>query len=207
MARLPKCRYSKCGKSFKRLQPLQVVCSPSCAYKYQKEKRENDLKKLHKIIETKDYIDYGAKLQDKVNLIVRLIDKGLKCLARKRGGQMHAGHVYARGGNATIRYNLHNIHRQNAQSNHHQNDDGLLREGLANEYGYNYMEFISALRQTKALDLNNMEFKALTRKASKIASELKKEDKRYNLKERIELRNKINVKLGIYESKYCNFKI
>ena len=68
--------------------------------------------------------DWGPKLQDVVNAIVRTIDKDLLCLARNKRGQMHAGHVYARGGNATIRYNLHNIHRQSAQSNHHQNDDG-----------------------------------------------------------------------------------
>lgn len=200
-----KCKY--CGKLFKPIRPLQNVCSPKCAISYQKEKKENDLKKLEQSIKLKEYVDWAKSLQVKINFIVRTIDKGLKCLARNRGGQIHAGHVYARGGNQTIRYNLHNIHRQNAQSNHYQNDDGLLREGLVNEYGQEYMDFISELRQTPSLKFNNMEYKDLTKKASKIALKLKKENKEYSLKERIELRNKINVELGIYESKYCNFKI
>jgi len=90
-----------------------------------------------------DIVDWKPKLQMKINLIVRLIDKGLPCLARGvNAKQMHGGHIFSRGSNRTMRYNLHNIHRQSAQSNHFQNDDGLLREGLSNEYGYEYMDFI-----------------------------------------------------------------
>ncbi len=144
-------------------------------------------------------------LQDHVNKIIRLIDKDLLCLARNQKGQIHAGHVYARGGNSTIRYNLHNIHRQCAQSNKWQNDDGLLREGIINEYGQAYMDFIASLRQTPQLELKPLEFKELSAKASKIVLRLKKADLNYSIGERMDLRNQINIELGIYDKKYCEF--
>ncbi len=150
--------------------------------------------------------DWGKKLQTEINSIVRTIDKGLTCLARNQRGQIHAGHVFARGGNQTIKYNLHNIHRQSAQSNHHQNDDGKLREGLVNEYGQEYMDFISSLRRTPALKLNNVEYRELTNKARIILKNLKLADKIYNKSERIEMRNRINFELLIYNYKFCEFK-
>jgi len=146
-------------------------------------------------------------LQKHVNTICRLIDKDLLCLARNQKGKMDAGHVFARGGNQTIRYNLHNIHRQSAQSNHFQNDDGLLREGIVNEYGADYMDFIASLRRTPQLTYKEWEYKELSLTASKIALRLKKLDLCYSLNERIELRNKINIELGIYENEFCVFNL
>ena len=161
-----------------------------------KRKKQDHKKEKEKFVKWKD------KLQDEINKIIRLIDKGLPCLARKKLGQIHAGHVFSRGSNLTIRYNLHNIHRQNAQSNHFQNDDGLLREGLINEYGAEYFDFISDLRRTPSLTFNNSEFQELTIKAREIVRELKSIDKEYSLKERINMRNDINLRLGIYEKEY-----
>jgi len=164
-------------------------------------KREKETKKELKEKTT----NWKERLQDNVNKIVRLIDKDLLCLARNQRGKINAGHVFARGGNQTIRYNLHNIHRQSAQSNHWQNDDGLLREGIIKEYGSNYMDFIASLRQTPQIKYNDKEYKDIALKASKIALRLKKLDLNYSLTERIELRNKINLELGIYEPIYCTY--
>ena len=164
------------------------------------------VKKKEHMSEKSLNIDWSSKLQDIVNAIVRTIDHGLLCLARNQRGQMHAGHVFARGGNQTIRLNLHNIHRQSAQSNKWQNDDGLLREGLVKEYGSHYMDFISQLRQTPSLKLSNIEYRELTAMARLILKDLKVADKIYTAMERIELRNRINKELGIYELKYCTFK-
>ena len=150
--------------------------------------------------------DWSKKLQTEINTIARTIDKGLTCLARNVGGKMDAGHVYARGGNQTIRYNLHNIHRQSAHSNHWQNDDGVLREGLVNEYGQEYMDFISDLRKTPSLEFNNFEYRELTVRARKIVKQLKKDDRIYSKSERIEMRNRINYSLRIYDSIYCQFE-
>lgn len=169
-------------------------------------KKLNDEKQKRKRNEEKSLSqDWSKKLQTEINKIVRKIDSGLPCLARNVLGQMHAGHVYARGGNQTIRYNLHNIHRQSAQSNHFQNDDGKLREGLVSEYGQEYMDFISDLRRTPAIKYTNAEFRKLTEKAREILKRLNKDDRYYTLSERIELRNRCNVELGIYEIEFCRF--
>jgi hypothetical protein len=119
---------------------------------------------------------------------------------------MHGGHVFAKGGNSSMALNLHNIHRQSAQSNRFQNDDGLLREGLSNEYGENYMQFISELRRTPQLNYLNMEYMDFYKVAKSISKKLIKDGRRYNKEERIVLRNKINLLLCIYESEYCIFK-
>lgn len=162
-------------------------------------------KKQHKK-DKEAFKDWSKELQVKVNLIVRLIDKGLPCLARNyQAKQSHAGHLYSRGSNQTIRFNLHNIHRQSAQSNHFQNDDGLLREGLIKEYGQEYMNFISELRRTPQLHIKNAEYHDLYKKASKICLRLQKSDNEYSLEDRIRLRNSINKELGIYDNVYCHF--
>ncbi len=150
--------------------------------------------------------EWKYKLQDRVNEIVRLIDIGQPCLARNRhSNKIDAGHIFSRGSNQSIRFNLHNIHRQSAQSNHFQNEDGLLREGLVKEYGMEYMTFISELRQTPALKYTNDEYRHLYRNACTIALELRKDGKTFNKKERIEMRNKLNIKLNIYNLKFCNY--
>lgn len=169
------------------------------------EQNKIDQEKKFKQKAKSDTTNWKSKLQTEVNKVVRLIDKGLPCLARQKNGQIHAGHVYARGGNQNIKYNLHNIHRQNAQSNHFQNDDGLLRDGVVREYGQDYMDFISSLKSTPILDLKNKEYEELTYKAKKIVLKLKKENKTYSLEKRIELRNQINIELGIYDEKFCIF--
>ena len=150
--------------------------------------------------------NWKNEFQKEINKIVRLIDNGLTCLAREKGGQIHAGHVYARGGNQYIRYNLHNIHRQNAQSNHFQNDDGLLRDGVVREYGSDYMEFITNLKQTPKPNYINDDFQNFTENARKIVSRLKRLNLKYSLQKRLEIRNEINLELGFYEEKYCEYK-
>lgn len=170
-----------------------------------KEERKKSIEEKKKLRES--ITNWKNELQNEINLIIRLIDHDLPCLAKGiYSNQVHAGHIFSRGSNPTIRYNCHNIHRQSAQSNHFQNEDGLLREGLVKEYGQNYMAFISELRQTPKLPHTNQDYHELTLKARKIASKLKSADKTYNLKQRIELRNQINLELGIYEEEYCVFK-
>jgi len=150
--------------------------------------------------------DWSKKLQTKINQIVRLIDFNQPCLAKgKIANQMHAGHVFSRGSNPMLRFNLHNIHRQSAQSNHFQNEDGLFREGLVKEYGKEYFDYISNLRQIKDLKITNDSYIQLYKKASKIALKLTKEQKQYSLSERIKLRNEINVELNIYGFIFCHF--
>ncbi|HEY6143758.1 MAG TPA: recombination protein NinG [Flavobacterium sp.] len=203
-----KCKY--CGNHFTpKYSSFEKYCqSDDCRYKFAmeelaKKKAKQEKEKMSKYKD--NTTNWKNRLQTEINTIVRAIDKGLPCLAKKRFGQIHAGHVFGRGSNTTIRFNLHNIHRQNAQSNHFQNDDGLLREGLTNEYGQEYMTFVSELRQTPALTYKDKEFKEFTEKAHEIAKRLLKLDLEYSLKIRIMLRNKINQEIGIYTPEFCVF--
>jgi hypothetical protein len=210
-----KCKY--CQEPFKpRFSSLEKYCQKEdCRIRFamemvakQKEaqKKQIALKwKNEKAVLKEKTTNWKNSLQFEINRIVRLIDKDLPCLATKRQGKMHAGHVFSRGSNPTIKYNLHNIHRQCAQSNHFQSDDVILREGLVNEYGQDYMTFISELRQTTALPYKNIDYMEFSKKAQKIALNLSKLDLTYTLQNRILMRNKINKELGIYEPKFCHF--
>jgi len=168
--------------------------------KVEKEKKD-ELRALKKTLEP-----VKSKLQRKIQLIVRLIDKGQLCLARNTRGQMHGGHVFARGGNSQMGFNLHNIHRQSASSNKYQNDDGLLRDGVVYEYGQPYMDYIGSLKRTPSVKYSDAEYREFYLKASKIALKLKAGDLRYSKEDRIRLRNEINIELGIYDNEFCTFK-
>lgn len=235
MAKIKKCKstgkakgFEGCGNPLKfserngiKTYNAKYGLCPSCQYKWSREDKQGkewfekqlELNRKKKIKEIKAKnreekslnLEWDKLLQKEINSIVRTIDKGLTCLARNQRGQIHAGHVYARGGNQYIRYNLHNIHRQSAQSNHHQNDDGLLREGVVREYGQEYMDFISELRRTPRLEYDNRQFRDLTTKARVILKSLIKDDKIYSKSERIEIRSRINLELGIYDAEFCEF--
>lgn len=150
------------------------------------------------------FINYSAKLQSKIQELARLIDIGLPCLARgTHPNQMHGGHVFSKGHHKTIAFNLHNIHRQSAQSNHFGNEDGLFRDGLIKEYGLDYFEFISSLRQTPSIKLTNEEYKNKYRLASKLVRDLRARGYvSKSAEERIEMRNAANRLLNIYCDKY-----
>lgn len=158
--------------------------------------------------EKEQIINYKGKLQSKINEISRLIDVGLPCLAKQiHSPQMHGGHVFSVGSNATVRFNLHNIHRQGAQSNHFQNDDGLMKEGLKREYGNDYFEFVSGLSVTPTINFDNRQYKEKYQIACKIEKELRRNGETFDLCQRIEKRNEINTRLGIYEEIYCFYEI
>ena len=150
--------------------------------------------------------NWKSKLQDRVNEIVRLIDIGQPCLAREyHANQVHAGHIYSRGSTPNLKFNLHNIHRQSAQSNHFQNEDGLLREGLVKEYGKDYFDFIGNMRNCEPLKYSNEEYHDFYKKAHEIAKELKKQGRVFTKEERITKRNEINTALNIYALDICSF--
>lgn len=152
--------------------------------------------------------NWRPKLQSKVQEIARLIDIGLPCLALGyHAGKIQGGHVWAKGSNTTQSLNLHNIHRQSAQSNHSHNDDGLLREKLAEEYGNDYLEFVRGLKSTPTLHWNNLDYHAFYKLACEIANDLKMKGRNFDLNGRIQARNEINSLLGIYEKKQCIYDL
>lgn len=157
--------------------------------------------------EKEKFINYRSKLQTEIQKIARLIDIGLPCLALGyHPNQIHGGHIFSKGSNKTMALNLHNVHRQSSQSNHSHNDDGLLREKLAEEYGKGYYEFISQLRRTPSLHYSNLEYKEFYRKACKESKFLKQSGQTFNKEERLIMRNRINQELGIYDNEYCEYR-
>lgn len=167
-------------------------------------KVEVETKRKHKAKKEK-LKDWRPVLQSEINKIARLIDFGLPCLATMRNGTMHGGHVYSRGSSPNIKFNLHNIHRQKAQSNHFQADDGLMREGLISEYGQAYLDWLNVVRQqTPPTKLSNEDYHELVKKARRLIR-LYGEPRVNTANERIELRNEFNEKLGIYENKFCTY--
>lgn len=210
---MPRCL--ECKIKFKPKYFLQKFCllNETCVDKSVKYALEfnsaKEIEKRHKQLksEVENSGVFKERLQTKIQEITRLIDKGLPCLATGViPKQIHGGHVYARGGNSYMAMNLHNIHRQSAQSNHFQNDDGLMKEGIKNEYGENYLNFISELRRTPCPEITPLEYGAIYKKACKIANKLTKLGLTYSVKKRIELRNEINLELGIYSIEYCVFE-
>ena len=208
MTKEKKCK--QCGAKFTPTRPLQYICSPKCAMLYA-DKNSKEIVKAKAKEEKKKMVEeltnWSQKLMTKIQEIARLIDHGQPCLARGvMANQFHGGHVYSRGSNPQIKYNLHNIHRQSAQSNHFQNDDGLLREGLVKEYGQEYMDFISELRTIQSHKLKNEDCMNFYKVACKIAARLKKDLKPYEKEDRIILRSQVNLALEIYPEQYCVFQ-
>lgn len=191
-------RCRNCNAEFYPRNSLQKACSYKCAVilgrvnQAKREKRE--WKKKNELSENK------TKLQAEVNKIVRLIDNGQPCLAKGNyPSQMHAGHIFSRGSSPEIRYNLHNIHRQSAQSNHFQNEDGLLRAKLKQEYGERYFEFIEGLRCYPVVKYDAYTYYGFYLQARKIYRDLEKEiTKPLSLSDRIRYRNEANMMIGFY---------
>ncbi len=162
----------------------------------------NSLKKPKKAKET----DPKITLQININKLATLIDKGKRCLATDVPGLMQAGHVFAVGGSKNMRYNLHNIHRQSCVSNNaHQ--DKLLQEGVAKEYGPEYLDFITSLKRTPTPSYTRLQYKELSVRAAKAVNMLKEVDKCYTKEDRILLRNSINKDLAIYDDIYLVFNL
>lgn len=192
-----------CGKLFKLYRTTDIVCSTKCAIiegrrKLAKKERrewekENDDKKNQKL------------LQSSINLLARIIDFGQPCLAKGNfPKQMHGGHIFSRGSASNMRFNLHNIHRQSAQSNHFQNEDGLLRQNLKLEFGEQYYESLDSFHQTPIIKYTPSEFYDFYLLSNKIGREYKKMiSEPLPVLERIRLRNEANLRLGIYPDKYC----
>jgi len=150
--------------------------------------------------------NWKKELQTKVQSIARLIDYGHLCIAREiEAKQMHGGHVLSKGGNTQLRFNLHNIHRQSAYSNTYKNDDGLMKEGIAREYGREYLDFVEGLRAYMVPNYSNVQYMDFYRKASKIANSLTKNKRKRNPEQRISMRNRVNEELGIYEEEQSIF--
>ena len=211
---MPKCKI--CGTKFTpRFSSLQPVClsDTKCIIEYtrqQREKKETKEWSKRKTEMTFDSISsdgYRSKvIQPIINEIARLIDYGQPCIATGHyEGKMSGGHFCSVGSNRSCSLNLHNIHVQTFHSNGWKSgDETRYRLGLIKIYGQEYYDFVEGLRHIKNIDLNKERLRELKPLISKIRNDLKRNPIKRLPQERIELRNEINERIGIYSEIFTN---
>ena len=168
--------------------------------KIQKEKKENynwnDTKWLK------------SEINKECQKIARIIDYGQMCLVNPKENsrcgigdiQFHGGHLWTKGGHPECKWNLHNIHRQNAGSNNKGSDDVLMFEGIKKEYGVEYYEYVYNLRNKKFTMPKINELQEILKRAKKLSLQLSKNKRIFSATERICLRNKVNEYLAVYDN-------
>jgi hypothetical protein len=151
--------------------------------------------------------DYRSKiLQPNINKIARLIDYGCTCIASDKFGKMSGGHRISVGANRSTALNLHNIHIQSFASNSWKGGDNLKYDiGIKERYGIEYLEFLNSLHQTPKLGLIKSALIEINEIALRICLHLSKNEIQRTPQERIELRNKHNIELGIYSEQFIIF--
>lgn len=172
----------------------------------QKKQEERNQKKRFKILgeELKSLPQKKQELEPEINLIARLIDKGHPCMmcGNPKMKRINGCHYHSKGHNDTIRFNLHNIwagcHSCNSEKGGNIAGYDLC---LISEFGHEYWEEIKfgLTREYKLLKLTKDEINEKIKIARQIIRELKKADKVYTNEERVELRDKYNKRLGMYE--------
>lgn len=173
---------------------------------FERNLKEIEKEKKIKIITPDKY--RSKYLQPEINKAARLIDYGQSCIATDNFGKMNGGHYRSVGSNRTIALNLHNIHIQSFESNTFRGgDDKNYKDGLIDRYGIKYFEFVDSLRQHRVLKLTVDEMIAIRKKIMTINIDLERDKKILQPKERIYLRNMINIELGIYDKEYQSFSI
>lgn len=159
------------------------------------------------IEKTKSKSDYEKELQKLVNLICRLIDTYCVCIScgnfcKKPQG----GHYFSVGSNPQIRYNLFNIWQQCYRCNCELSGNLLdYQLGLKNTIGLlAYDEMEQGLKMVKALHLSIPELKDKISIARLLVKEFEAAEKMgvvlpRNAAERLEMREYVNKRIGIYE--------
>lgn len=191
----------------------RVCYSEDCMIKnaiYVVRKRNESNKKQHKKdwnrekIELKESLmtlsDHKKKLQTEINSIIREIDKGHACIATNSlNGKANAGHYFSIGSNPTLRFHLENIWLQSEHSNSWKSGDTIkYQQGIVNLYGKDYLEHMNSLQQIKPLKLSISDIENKIPIARSILKWLKLQDRKFTTQERLELRKKYNLEIGIY---------
>ena len=202
------CLAPKCKVKYESTNP---VCSYECASAYSTYLRERNEKKegvqrRRKIKVMKEnnmsYSKWQARLQPEVNHIARLIDYGQPCIScGLYTGKLNGGHYHSQGGNAMIRFNLHNIFLQNFFCNHHKgaNIKGF-NKGLIKTYGKEYHEYVeyTLVREYKSVKPSIPELQEAIKTARAIVRRMISNPCIRKPLRRIELRRELNIEIGIY---------
>ena len=208
MSRCHQCKAKYIPRFFlqKTCEDVKCIIEYSKILKEKKEAKEWSDRKKKMSFDNYSSDGYRSKvIQPLVNEIARLIDFGLPCISSGTIGKPQGGHYISTGANNSISLNLHNIHIQSYHSNVElSGDEARYRLGLIKWYGNDYFEFIEGLRHIKGIDLSKQRLSELKPLITQIRNDLKRESKKYSPQERIELRNEVNEKIGIYSEIFTN---
>ena len=210
---MPKCK--NCKTTFEQYQFNNKFCKkPDCQYQKwiwikeeNKVKQQKALSKAYKqrvMNNPSVYLkESKSTLQREVNTIIRLIDKGVRCIDCHRvhsEPSWDAGHFASVGSNHSLRYNLHNIFKQTRHCNSMSEGNKLnYFRGLISLYSQDYAFFVeSQALKYKFVKISSDDYPILIKRCRNIIKELRKEDKKYSAKQRIELRDKYQKEIGIY---------
>lgn len=124
------------------------ICMLEAAKKYiEKSRKSQRVVKKARDKEARDKIktlsEWKNDLQGIVNWIVKELDKSYDCISHpgtKGFLRYDAGHGFSVKAHSDIRFNLHNIHKQNSNSNMRTGGDSSYVKGLMERYGREYVE-------------------------------------------------------------------
>ncbi len=174
------------------------------------EKKEKDdwkVKKAEIKEKLKTLSDYEKDLQIEINEMVRLIDGGLPCISCGGWSMAHAGHFHSRGRNPTLRFNLHNIHRQENYCNVELSGNTTgYNLGLIEWYGKAYQEYVEyeLPKLYPLLKWTKNDLILWTAQARVFKKEIMKLEKPLEESDRVFWRTFYNEKLGIYKENITN---
>ena len=167
----------------------------------QKRQKKQKKEEKEKIL---THSDYQNLLQIDINKLVRCIDNQYPCIAtNKHTGKMNAGHYFSVGSNNSIRFNLHNIHKQSEHSNKFNHGDAIrYLIGIKKRYGVNYANYILSLPSLyNCIKLTKEELKEKRVVVKKLIKEFDT-NKIYTPEEIIKIRNEFNKIIGIYDIEF-----
>lgn len=136
-----------CNTKFTPDRPLQIVCSPLCAIKYQKRQKENQQKQAEdesrrkwrkRKADAKPLSHWKNMTQRVFNDYIRARDRGNGCISCgiNNAVSFHAGHFRTTKAASQLRFNEDNVHLQCSACNVHKSGDiGPYRLNLIKKIG------------------------------------------------------------------------
>ena len=163
-----------CKVKFDPVRPLQMVCSPNCAFEYSKQlrvKSDRAIKQVTKLkLKTKS--EWFKEAQVIFNKFIRLRDKNEPCIScnRHHKGQYHAGHYRTVGAAPELRFNELNCHKQCSSCNNYLSGNLLeYRKNLIKKIGLELVEWLEGKHEPQHYSVNEIkELKQLYRQKIKL---------------------------------------
>lgn len=210
---MPKCKYckepytpkfsslEKCQKEDCRIAYAMEVVSKQKLAKAKKAKQDYTKEKIEAQEKLKTLTEWHNDLQKGINAIVRAIDANHPCISSQRplGKSFDAGHLFSRGSNPHIRYHLFNIFAQSVHDNQWKSGNQLdFVDGIEKTFSTEIKEYCLSLKGLPDLKLSIEEIKEKIPITRGILKWIKLQNRKFSLEERISLRRKFNLEIGIY---------